>query len=45
MEQNNLIHQLPKKADQLKAMWKKESAAFPEPVEWDFSKWKMMMQQ
>jgi uncharacterized sulfatase len=45
MEQNNLIHQLPEKADQLKAIWKKESASFPEPVKWDFSKWKMMMQQ
>jgi uncharacterized sulfatase len=45
MEQNNLIHQLPEKADQLKAIWKKESASFPEPVKWDFLKWKMMMQQ
>ena len=44
MEQNNLIHQLPEKADQLKAIWKKESASFPQPVKWDFSKWKMMMQ-
>jgi len=44
MEQNNLIHQLPEKADQLKAIWKKESASFPQPVKWDLSKWKMMMQ-
>jgi len=43
MEQNNLIHQLPEKADQLKAIWKKESAAFPQPVKWDASKWDMIM--
>lgn len=43
MEQNNLIHQLPEKADQLKAIWKKEAAAFPQPVEWDISKWKMII--
>ena len=43
MEQNNLIHQLPEKTAQLKAIWKKESTAFPAPVKWDLSRWEMMM--
>ncbi|MEC7235635.1 MAG: hypothetical protein VXV86_03015, partial [Verrucomicrobiota bacterium] len=43
MEQNNLIRQLPEKTAQLKAIWKKESAAFPAPVKWDTSRWKMIM--
>ena len=43
MEQNNLIHQLPEKTAQLKAIWKKESMTFPAPVKWELSRWEMMM--
>ena len=43
MEQTNLIHQLPEKTAQLKAIWKKESAAFLAPMKWDLSRWEMMM--
>lgn len=42
-EQNNLAEQFPEKVRELKAVWKRESAAFPKPAKWDVEKWKAMM--
>jgi uncharacterized sulfatase len=42
-EQNNLAEKLPKKVQQLKKIWKRESSDFPKPVEWEVEKWEAMM--
>jgi len=42
-ERSNLVDQLPEKVEQLKAIWKSESKAFPKPAAWDVAKWKAMM--
>ncbi|MEN8253832.1 MAG: sulfatase-like hydrolase/transferase [Verrucomicrobiota bacterium] len=43
-EQNNLADELPEKVEELKAIWKSESKAFPKPAAWDVAKWKAMME-
>jgi uncharacterized sulfatase len=42
-EQNNIADQFPEKVEQLKGIWKRESKAYPKPVEWGEDKWKAMM--
>ena len=42
-EQNNVADQFPEKVQQLKEIWKRESAAYPQPVEWQMEKWKAIM--
>jgi uncharacterized sulfatase len=42
-EKNNLVEQYPEKADQLRAIWKRESASYPEPVKWGVEKYQAMM--
>ena len=42
-ERNNLINLLPEKAAQLKATWKRDSAAYPKPVKWGVDKWEAIM--
>ena len=41
-ELKNLAGELPEVVERLKAVWKQESKAFPEPAAWDKSKWKAM---
>lgn len=42
-EQDNVADQFPEKVEQLKGIWKRESTAYPKPVEWGEDKWKAMM--
>jgi uncharacterized sulfatase len=44
MEQDNLIDQLPDKANELKAIWRRESKEFPKPTVWDAKHWEALMQ-
>jgi uncharacterized sulfatase len=41
-EQNNIADQFPEKVDQLRKVWKRESAGYPKPVKWDKEKWEAM---
>ena len=42
-ERNNLVEQHPEKVQQLKDIWKRESIAYPKPVEWGVDKWEAMI--
>jgi arylsulfatase A-like enzyme len=42
-EQHNMADQYPERVQQMKAIWKRESTAYPKPVEWGEDKWKAMM--
>jgi len=41
-ERNNLINQLPEKAEQLKSIWRQESQAFPPPTVWAIENWEAL---
>jgi uncharacterized sulfatase len=38
-EQNDISDQYPEVVERLKAIWMRESAAYPEPVRWDIKRW------
>jgi uncharacterized sulfatase len=38
-ELNNVADQFPERVQKLKAIWKRDSAAYPKPVEWGVEKW------
>lgn len=42
-ERNNLAVVMPEKVEQLKGIWRRESKAYPKPVEWDVGKWEAIM--
>ncbi len=42
-EKNNIADQFPERVQQMKSIWKRDSAAFPKPVKWGEDKWKAMM--
>ena len=43
-ERNNIVDQSPEKFQQMKAIWKKDSAAYPKPIKWGEDKWEALMQ-
>lgn len=42
-EQNNIAEQFPERVQRMKEIWKRESAAYPRPVEWGVDKWEAII--